>query len=109
MSISQRLFRLLKEKNYTIQDLATAIKANDKTIYGWKRRDKNPPSELIVPIANYLDVSPYLLLTGKESPFTSSRLPNDEQQLLSYYRKASVEGRTMILLAAIREVERANK
>lgn len=108
-SIIQRIYQLLEAKGLSATSLANHLGLRQSTVSGWKLRDKNPPSELIVPIANYLDVSPYLLLTGKESPFTSSRLANDEQELLSYYRKTSVEGKTMILLAAIREVERANK
>lgn len=108
-SIIQRINQLLEAKGLSATSLANHLGLRQSTVSGWKLRDKNPPSELIVPIASFLDVSPEYLLTGKEYPFTSSRLANDEQELLNYYRKASVEGRTMILLAAIREVERANK
>lgn len=118
MSISQRIFSLLKEKKYTIQDLATKINANDKTIYGWKSRNKNPPSEYIAPIAAFLDVSPEYLLTGKEAPTPSitplpmpslsppTNLTNEESLLLNNYRQLSlidrvkVRGLTIELLRA---------
>lgn len=108
-SIIQRINQLLEAKGLSATSLANHLGLRQSTVSGWKLRNKNPPSELLVPIASFLDVTPYYLLTGKEHPFINNLLSKDEQQLLSYYRKASVEGRTMILLAAVREIERANK
>ncbi len=50
----------------------------------WKNRNTDPPAKYIIPICEFLEVSPYYLLTGKEK---SSSLLNDEQELLNYYKE----------------------
>ena len=50
----------------------------------WKNRNTDPPSKYIIPICEFLNISPYYLLTGKEK---SQTLPEDELELLSYYKR----------------------
>lgn len=54
----------------------------------WKNRNTDPPSKYIIPICEFLDVSPYYLLTGKERETRASEnIP--ERELLENYRKLS--------------------
>lgn len=50
----------------------------------WKNRNTDPPSKYIIPICEFLDVTPYYLLTGEEK---SPSLPDDELELLKYYKE----------------------
>ncbi len=84
MTISQRIFNILKEKKLKQKDLAAYTGISTSAISAWNKNNTNPAAESISTIADFLGVSIEYLLTGKEK---SPSLPNDEQELLSYYKK----------------------
>ena len=55
----------------------------------WKNRGTDPPSKHIIPICEFLNVSPYILLTGKEKSSPIVTLTADEQDLLDIYNSLS--------------------
>ena len=55
----------------------------------WKNRGTDPPAKHIVPICEFLDISPYLLLIGKEKSSPTVELTADEQELLDIYNNLS--------------------
>lgn len=63
----------------------------------WKNRGTDPPAKHIVPICEFLDISPYLLLTGKEKSSPTVELTADERELLDIYNKLSEKSKGMVL------------
>lgn len=66
MTISNRIFALLKEQHKTQTDIAAAIGVRQATVSAWKAQNTNPSADLIAPIAAYLGVSCDYLCTGEE-------------------------------------------
>lgn len=54
----------------------------------WKNRGTDPPAKYIIPICEFLDITPYLLLTNKESS-SKNELSKDEQEMLDIYKGLS--------------------
>lgn len=69
-------------------DLCEAIGISSSTMTNWKNRGTDPPAKHIIPICEFLNVSPYFLLTGKENN-EEIALSLDEQKLLEIYGKLS--------------------
>ncbi len=67
MDISERMFKLLEEKNKKSIDLADILNVGTGQISTWKKRNTDPPSKYIPKICEFLGVSYEYLLTGKES------------------------------------------
>lgn len=74
----------MKSKNKKQSDLCAYLDLNASTVTNWKLRNTDPPAKYIIPICEFLEVTPYYLLTGKEKEFT---LPGDEKELLECYKK----------------------
>jgi len=64
MKISEHIFQILREKNISQLELAEAIGTNQSTISDWKRHKTNPAANKILPICEFLEVSPEELLKG---------------------------------------------
>jgi bacteriophage CI repressor helix-turn-helix domain len=64
MKIVERLFQTLEEKKFKATDLAKHLNIQKSVISNWKTRGTNPPSELIVPICEFLGIDVFWLLTG---------------------------------------------
>ncbi len=86
MSISQNVKNLLAQKKLTQKDLSVYLGVGSSTVNNWIKLDRSIPSEYIIPICEFIGVSPYYLLVGKENSFS---LPADEQELLDNYRRLS--------------------
>ncbi|MDE6730779.1 MAG: helix-turn-helix domain-containing protein [Oscillospiraceae bacterium] len=99
MSIINNLLSILEKKGYRQTDLCEAIGISSSTMTNWKNRGTDPPAKYIIPICEFLNVSPYLLLTGKENEKTT--LTSDSQELLEIYGKLADEKKR----EAIRRVE----
>ncbi|MDR1628942.1 MAG: helix-turn-helix domain-containing protein [Oscillospiraceae bacterium] len=98
MTIGERVHFLINaNKNLSASGLARHLKTKSSTISGWKEKNRNPSSDLIIPICEYLGCSAYFLLTGKEqSPARVQSLTEEEQQILSYYQEFDEDDRTII-------------
>ena len=86
MTISQRVFYLLKEQGKKQNELAKFTGISTSTISAWNTRGTNPAVENIVAIANFFDVSVEYLLTGEEKIISKDNINENEQQLLKMYR-----------------------
>ena len=93
MSIIDNLLKLLDEKGLSQADLCKHLGINTSTMTNWKQRGTDPAAKYIIPICEFIDVSPYMLLTGNEKPLDSS----DEELLITYYRQLSEKHRGVIL------------
>jgi transcriptional regulator with XRE-family HTH domain len=67
MTIGERIFKILKEKNIKQKDFSLRTGISESTVSDWKRKQTNPASDKIMKICEVLEVSPYELLTVTEN------------------------------------------
>lgn len=92
MSIGNRVLAILKEKGLKQKDLAEYLHTGSSTVNGWKSENRNPSSDMIIPICEFLSVSPIFLLTGEEdNPYTDVSPPDIDPQLLQLIRELDRE------------------
>lgn len=65
MIISERIFKLLEERNMTQMEFGKQAGLANSTISDWKRKKTNPSADKIMDICMVLGVTPEQLLTGK--------------------------------------------
>ena len=94
MLISQRIFALLREKNLSQKALSVYAGISPAAISSWKSKNTNPSSDKIIKISEFLQVSPYYLLTGEESD--NNLLIADDTNM--YQTAMSPEENTMLHL-----------
>jgi transcriptional regulator with XRE-family HTH domain len=68
MRLGEKTLKLLREQNKKQSDLADAIGAGTSTVAGWKYENRNPSSDMIVPICKFLGISPNELLEYESLP-----------------------------------------
>lgn len=76
MTISSRIFALLKEQGKTQTALATHIGIRVATVSAWKAQNTDPSANLLEKIAEFFDVSVDYLVTGKEYAPSPSQTVN---------------------------------
>ena len=118
MIISERIIKVLKERNMTQAEFAKQVGISTSTISEWKKRKTNPTVEKIMDICNVLQITPEQLLTGKggkgiedeeeiaaaspESKFT----PGDVQMIEDYHNlKEEQQKRLMAYMEALKKIE----
>lgn len=65
MLISERIFKILKDKNMSQNAFAKKVGLASSTISDWKTKKTNPSADKIMDICAVLEVTPEQLLTGK--------------------------------------------
>ena len=73
MTISERIFELIKQRGYTQKEFSVRTGIAESTISDWKKKGTNPVSDKILTICKVLEVSPYFLLSGSEDPGTVTK------------------------------------
>ena len=91
MTIGERVLDLLKEKGGRQKELAEALGIGESTVSQWGKPNRNPSSELIIPICEFLNVSPHYLLTGKEDLF--SKLDDEDLECLKLITSLPPDGK----------------
>lgn len=66
MSISEKIFKLMEERNITQLQLSQATGISQSTISDWKRKGTNPASDKIMKICKCLGCTPYDILNEDE-------------------------------------------
>jgi len=66
MTISEKIFDLIKERGMTQKEFALKTGISQSSISDWKRKKTNPVSEKILIICETLNVTPYELLGGTD-------------------------------------------
>ena len=82
MTIGERVLSLLKESGKKQKELAEFIGAGTSTISQWKDGNRNPSSELLIPICEFLGVSVEYILTGNDQEYP--RLSQADQELIHW-------------------------
>ena len=65
MIISERIFKILKEKNMSQGAFAKQVGLASSTVSDWKTKKTNPSADKIMDICMVLEVTPEQLLTGR--------------------------------------------
>ena len=66
MTISERLFSIMREKNISMPELARMTGISRHTIYDWQKKNTNPGADKIMVICEALQISPDVLLVGND-------------------------------------------
>ena len=66
MTITERIFVALAQKQLSQKEFAKRIEVNEKTVSAWKKNNSLPPVDKISKISDCLEVTVDYLLTGKE-------------------------------------------
>lgn len=115
MTISERILKVLKDRNMTQADFAKQVGIAPSAISEWKKRKTNPAADKIMDICNVLQITPEQLLTGRgiedeetiaaaspESRFT----PYDIQLIEDYHGlKEEQKKRLMAFMEALKKIE----
>lgn len=98
MTISERIFYLLKHQGKTQKDLASFTGISQPAITDWKKKGTNPSSDKLVKICEFFHVSLSWLLTGEEAiPIEEPTLTTDEKLFLKYYKQLSEKDKLLLL------------
>ncbi|MBE5868594.1 MAG: helix-turn-helix transcriptional regulator [Lachnospiraceae bacterium] len=65
MIISERIFKILKDKDMSQNAFAKKVGLASSTISDWKTKKTNPSADKIMDICSVLNVTPEQLLTGR--------------------------------------------
>ncbi len=92
--INERLFTVLDSNpNMSQKLLAAAVGINAATVSAWRKRDSLPSADLILPICDYLGITPEFLLGGRQN---ESWLRDDERHFLQNYNKVSDKNKRVL-------------
>lgn len=78
MIISERIFKILKDKKMSQNAFAQKVGLASSTISDWKTKKTNPSADKIMDICKVLNVTPEQLLTGKgiDDNYIECKSPN---------------------------------
>ena len=115
MTISERILKVLKDRNMTQAEFAKQVGIATSTISEWKKRKTNPTADKIMDICNVLQITPEQLLTGKgiedeENITVTSRescfTPYDIQLVQDYHGlKEEKQKRLMAYMEALKKIQ----
>lgn len=118
MIISERIFKLLKEKNMSQNKFAKEVGLAGSTVSDWKTKKTNPTAEKIMLICDVLEVTPEQLLTGKDidedydenkvkSTKTKPEISKADMRILEDIQSLKTEQRKRLLkyLEALKQIE----
>ena len=115
MTISERILKVLKDRNMTQAEFAKQVGIATSTISEWKKRKTNPTADKIMDICNVLQITPEQLLTGKgiedeENITVTSRescfMPYDIQLVQDYHGlKEEQQKRLMAYMEALKKIQ----
>ncbi len=118
MIISERIFKILKEKGISQNAFAKAVGLSGSTVSDWKTKKTNPSSDKIMTICSVLEVTPEQLLTGKgiDEDYDEKNtlkmkadfvITNSDKRIIQEYHSLSDEHKFRMLkyMEALKKVE----
>ncbi|MBP3874826.1 MAG: helix-turn-helix transcriptional regulator [Lachnospiraceae bacterium] len=102
MTISERLFAIMKEKNVSMPDLSRMTGISRHTIFDWQRRGTNPGADKIMVICEALQITPEELLMSTTAESSSDKTAvidtgSFENQIIEVCRDFSDEQKRRLL------------
>ena len=89
LRIMNNIISILEQKGLKQKDLCDYIGINTNIMNTWRIRKADPPARYIIHICEFLDISPYLLLSGEEKELSVPQLSDNQQKLLQMYSMLS--------------------
>lgn len=91
LSIINNIIQILSKKGLSQNELCKYLGITTSTMSTWKKRNSDPPAKYIIRICEFLNISPYMLLTGKECQTETnnahSSLNENESEMLEIFRQ----------------------
>lgn len=87
MTPGQRIIDLIQKRGLNQHSVAKALGIPYTTLNGWRDENRNPSCNYIIPVCEYLGVTPQYLLTGEEDTKVDLSLSPTEKKLVGYYRQ----------------------
>ena len=103
MTITERIFFLIKERGLSPNAFGKAAGIAPSTISDWKRKGHNPSADKIMDICRVLEVSPEALLTGKgidEADIPEPKVDYKSKELLVEYEGLNEDAQKRLLTYA---------
>ena len=105
MTVSQKIFDILDTKGISQKAFSIATGIPQSTISDWRKKNTNPASDKILVICDFLDITPYELLSniteeGSRSNKVNYRIVVDgteEATLIKLYEKLDIKDRNRLL------------
>lgn len=107
MTVIERIIEVIDKKGFNQKDVCDQTGISQSTLSGWKKFYRNVPTDKVIAIADYLNVSLTYLLTGKGS-IEVKHLSDQEEELLRIFNSLSMKDKTALLSRAY-ELEEQNK
>lgn len=79
MTVIERISALLSEKSLKQVNLAAYIGVSNKTLNGWIKKNRDVPTDKIIPICRFFDISTEYLLTGEDYSEISTVDPLEQE------------------------------
>lgn len=118
MIISERIFKILKEKGMSQNAFAKEVGLSGSTVSDWKTKKTNPSSNKIMTICRALEVTPEQLLTGRGidedyeedtflKPKTDYVITKSDKRIIQEYHSLNDEHKLRMLeyIKALKKVE----
>jgi transcriptional regulator with XRE-family HTH domain len=97
MTIIERTLSILSDKGLKMSELCQHIGIGTSTLANWKTRNTDPAAKYIIPICEFLNVTPEYLLTGKKPQKKDvSDITEDETKVLKYYNRLNEDHKDLI-------------
>lgn len=95
MSISNRLREVMEYKGLNIKAFAELLDMPYRTLQNYLLNERDPSAEVLIKISDVLNVDLNWLMSGEGEMFrgsmNESELNEKEKQLISHYRKMSID------------------
>ena len=92
MTIGQKISRLRKQLNMSVEELATKLGKNRATVYRYEKGDiENLPLDMLAPLANALETTPAYLMGWEESPDKHTATVGELLKVMRLQRQMSIE------------------
>lgn len=108
MIISERIFKILEEKNMTQKFFADQVGIANSTVSEWKKKKTNPSADKIMDICRVLDITPEQLLTGEGIDEHDKNITQTEKMLIEDYRymKQAQKKRLLAYVETLKKLEK---
>lgn len=103
MRLGEKVLSLLEISGKKQNEFAEFIGASPKTVNGWKEENRNPSSNLIVPICRFFNITPNDLFEFGE---VVTDLDEREKNLIAHFRALDLDGKSSVEHVALEEHRR---